>query len=81
MELRRAIGGIFGFGPEQVFVGNGADEVLGFCMLSFFKSGMKICFPDITYDFYRTYAKTYRLDFKQFPLKEDFTVNVEDCNH
>ena len=30
MELRRAIGGIFGFGPEQVFVGNGADEVLGF---------------------------------------------------
>ena len=78
MELRKAIGDEYGFGPEQVFVGNGADEVLGFCMMSFFKPGMKVCFPDITYDFYRTYATTYRLNFVQFPLKEDFSVDVED---
>ena len=78
MELRVAIGEEFGFGPEQIFVGNGADEVLGFCMMSFFKPGMKICFPDITYDFYRTYATTYRLNFIQFPLMEDLSVNVED---
>ncbi len=78
MELREAIGKIYGFGADQVFVGNGADEVLGFCMLSFFRPGMKVCFPDITYDFYRTYAKTYQLDYEQFPLKDDFTINVED---
>lgn len=77
-ELRKAIGETFGFGVDQVFVGNGADEVLGFCMLAFFKPGMKVCFPDITYDFYRTYAKTYRLDFEQFPINEDMTINVED---
>ena len=77
-ELRRAIGAAFGFGYDQVFVGNGADEVLGFCMLAFFKPGMKVCFPDITYDFYRTYAKTYRLDYEQFPIREDMTVDVED---
>lgn len=78
MELREAIGKTYGFGADQVFVGNGADEVLGFCMLSFFRPGMKVCFPDITYDFYRTYAKTYQLDYEQFPLKDDFTINVED---
>ncbi len=78
MELRKSIGEVYGFGPDQVFVGNGADEVLGFCMLSFFKPGMKVCFPDITYDFYRTYAKTYQLDYEQFPLREDLTVDVED---
>lgn len=78
MELRTAIGKEYGFGPEQVFVGNGADEVLGICMLSFFKPGMKVCFPDITYDFYRTYAKTYQLDYEQIPLQDDFTINVSD---
>ncbi len=78
MELRKAIGDEYGFPKEQVFVGNGADEVLGFCMMSFFKPGMKVCFPDITYDFYRTYATTYRLDFHQFPLTDDLSVNVED---
>lgn len=78
MELREAIGKIYDFPAEQVFVGNGADEVLGFCMLSFFRRGMKICFPDITYDFYRTYAKTYHLDYKQFPLNKDFSICVED---
>lgn len=81
LKLRQAIGKAYGFGANQVFVGNGADEVLGFCMMSFFRKGMKICFPDITYDFYRTYAKTYQLDYQQFPLNEDFTINVEDYIH
>lgn len=78
MQLREAIGRTYEFGAGQVFVGNGADEVLGFCMMSFFKPGMKVCFPDITYDFYRTYAKTYQLDYEQIPLQEDLTICVED---
>ena len=78
MELRAAIGEVYGFGADQVFVGNGADEVLGFCMMSFFREGMKVCFPDITYDFYRTYAKTYHLDYEQIPLKDDLSIDVED---
>ncbi|MGN0505671.1 MAG: histidinol-phosphate transaminase [Lachnospiraceae bacterium] len=78
MQLREAIGKVYGFPADQVFVGNGGDEVLGFCMMSFFKPGMKVCFPDITYDFYRTYAKTYRLDYEQIPVQEDLTICVED---
>ncbi|RDU25058.1 histidinol-phosphate transaminase [Anaerosacchariphilus polymeriproducens] len=78
MVLREAIAKVYKVNTDQVFVGNGADEVLGFLFLSFFKPGMKVCFPDITYDFYRTYAKTYRLDMLQIPLKEDFTIDVDD---
>lgn len=37
-----------------------------------------MCFPDLTYDFYRTYAKTNRIDFQQFPVNDDFTINVDD---
>ncbi len=77
-KLRQAIGEVYGFDEKNVFVGNGADEVLAFCMMSFFRKGMKIAFPDITYDFYRTYATTYNLDFTQFPLNDDFTINVDD---
>lgn len=78
VSLRKAIGDTFGFPVDQVFVGNGADEVLGFCFMSFFSDRMKMCFPDLTYDFYRTYAKTNRIDFEQFPVNDDFTINVED---
>ncbi|MET1249959.1 histidinol-phosphate transaminase [Sporolactobacillus sp. STCC-11] len=77
-QLRKAIGDVYGVNADRVFVGNGADEVLGFCFMSFFSPRMKLCFPDITYDFYRTYAKTNRIDFEQIPLDADFHVNVED---
>lgn len=77
-ELRKAIGDIYGFDKEQVFVGNGADEVLGFAFMSFFSPRMKVCMPDITYDFYRTYLKTNRVNYKQIPLKEDFTIDIND---
>lgn len=77
-KLREAIAETYNVSYEQVFVGNGADEVLGFCFMSFFSNRMKMCFPDVTYDFYRTYAKTNRIDFKQIPLNDDFTINVED---
>lgn len=81
MSLRQAIAETYDVGVDQVFVGNGADEVLGFCFMSFFSDRMKLCAPDITYDFYRTYAKTNRIDYKQFPVKEDFTIDVEDYIH
>ncbi len=78
LKLREAIAEVCGVVPEQVFVGNGADEVLGFCFMSFFSPRMKLCFPDITYDFYRTYAKTNRIDFERIPLDENFDIKVED---
>lgn len=76
-KLRKAIGDRFNVSAEQVFVGNGADEVLSFCLMTFFRPGMKICFPDITYDFYRVYSKAYRLDYEQIPLRDDFSLDIE----
>lgn len=76
-QLRKAIGDHYGFSPEQVFVGNGADEVIGFIMMSFFREGFNIASTDVTYDFYRTYAKTFHLNYIQIPLKEDFSVDVD----
>ena len=64
--------------PEQVFIGNGSDEVLGFCFLAFFDEERKACFPDITYGFYKVYSKSFGIDAIQIPLKDDFTIDVND---
>lgn len=77
-SIREAIGKVYGINLDQVFVGNGSDEVLAFIFLSFFNEESKICFPDITYYFYRVYAKTYGLNMLEIPLKEDFTIDIND---
>lgn len=77
-EFRKAVAEVYGVTEEEVFVGNGADEILSFCLMSFFRPGMKIFFPDVTYGFYHTYAKTYRLDMVEVPVKEDFSIDIEE---
>lgn len=77
-EFRQAVADVYGITEEEVFVGNGADEVLSFVLMSFFRRGMKIYFPDITYGFYRTYAKAYGLDMEEIPVKEDFSIDIND---
>lgn len=77
MNLRTAIAEQYDVDPMQVFVGNGADEVLGFIFMSFFSPRLKLCCPDITYEFYWTYAKTYRVDLKQILVREDFSIDIE----
>lgn len=76
-DLRKAIGKVYGFPPEMIYAGNGADECLSFIMMSFFREGFEIASTDITYDFYRTYAKTFHLKYKTIPLKADFSVDVD----
>ena len=77
-DFRRAVAEVYGVTEDEVFVGNGADEVLSFVLMSFFRRGMKIYIPDITYGFYRTYAKTYGLDMEEIPVKDDFSIDIDD---
>lgn len=64
--------------PEQVIVGNGSDEVLAFCFLAFFDDERKACFPDITYYFYKGFTKSFNIHAIEVPLKEDFTIDIDD---
>ena len=75
--LQEAIAEYHGLAPEQVFCGNGSDEVLGLCFYAFFTPGKKVVFPDITYSFYPVYTKLFGLDWEEIPLNEDFTLPVE----
>ena len=76
-ELRETIASYHGLSPEQIFVGNGSDEVLAMCFYAFFTPGKAVVFPDITYSFYPVYARLFGLDYREIPLDENFGVPVE----
>lgn len=76
-ELRQAIADFHGLRPEQVFPGNGSDEILAFSFQAFFDPDKPILFPDITYSFYEVYVRYFGLMAEQIPLHEDFSLPVE----
>ena len=76
-DLRRALAERLGVGLDQIFVGNGSDEVLAFAFQAFFDQGSEIVFPDVTYSFYPVYAGMFGINYRTMPLKEDFTVDVD----
>jgi len=63
---------------NQIFVGVGSDEVLGFCFLTYFNSGKPILFPDITYSFYKVWANLYDVPYKCPALDADFKMVSSD---
>ena len=76
--LRETIAAQFKLTPEQVFVGNGSDEVLAHAFYSFFQRPEPLLFPDITYSFYPVYCDFYGIEHQCPPLREDFSIAVED---
>lgn len=76
--LKQAIAHYYGVERNQVFVGNGSDEVLAHAFMSFFKHDKPILFPDISYSFYKVYAGLYQVDYKTIALNAQFQINVED---
>ena len=64
--------------PENVITGNGSDEILAFAFRAFCGEGKPLAYADITYGFYKSQVALFDLDAKIIPLREDFTLNVDD---
>lgn len=75
--LRAEIAVHFGLKSEQVFVGNGSDEVLAFAFPAFFGSGEPILFPDITYSFYPVYSEMFKVPYELVAVDDDFIIPVD----
>ena len=73
-SLREVLAETYGLNTDQIFVGNGSDEVLALCFQAFFDPERTILFPDITYSFYTVYADLYGLKYRQIPLDQHFAV-------
>ncbi|MFZ0105563.1 MAG: histidinol-phosphate transaminase [Thiobacillus sp.] len=77
-RLRAGIAAYHGVTPDQVFVGNGSDEVLAHAFMALLKHGQPILFPDITYSFYPVYCGLYEIAYRTIPLTESFEIRVDD---
>ena len=77
-ELREALAVHHGMKPEQVFVGNGSDEVLAHAFVALLKQPKPLLFPDVTYSFYPVWAQLFGLACEAVPLDGGMRVRVED---
>jgi len=64
--------------PEQVFLGNGSDEVLAHIFHGLFQHGKPVLFPDVTYSFYPVYCGLYKIEGRAVPLNDSFEINPDD---
>jgi histidinol-phosphate aminotransferase len=76
--LKQAIAKLHGLNPNQVFLGNGSDEVLAHVFAGLLKQARPVHFPDITYSFYPVYCKLLGIEYQTVPLGEHFEIQVSD---
>jgi len=76
--LREAIAQNFGVGEDNVFCGNGSDEVLALAYQAFFSGRENVLTPDVSYGFYPVWSLMYDVGVKITPLRDDFTIDVDD---
>jgi histidinol-phosphate aminotransferase len=77
-ELREVLAAHHGVTPEQVFVGNGSDEVLAHTFVALLKQPKALLFPDVTYSFYPVWAQLFGLACETVPLDGGMRIRVED---
>jgi histidinol-phosphate aminotransferase len=78
LALREALAIYHGVSAEQVFVGNGSDEVLAHTFAALFRHDRPLRFPDITYSFYPVYCGLFGVEHEIVPLDEEMRIGVSD---
>ncbi|SEM22429.1 histidinol-phosphate transaminase [Halomonas daqiaonensis] len=75
--LREALAAELGVTTEQVFVGNGSDEVLALAFQAFFRQGKPLEMPTISYSFYPVYCRLYEVERLAHPLDPQWRVDLD----
>ena len=78
LALRQAIAKRESLAPEQVFVGNGSDEVLAHAFQSLLKQERPVLFPDLTYSFYPVYCGLYQIAHRTVALDDALAIRPGD---
>lgn len=69
-----AIAAYYGVTEREVLLGNGSDELLAFCFQAFCDADTPACYADITYGFYKVFARIYGVPSIVVPLDETLTL-------
>ena len=76
-SLKQKLADLYGLKPDNIFLGNGSDEILSFAFMAFADS-KGVAYPDISYGFYSVYAALYGAGAQEIPLTQNYSVNYQD---
>lgn len=76
-QLRKTLADYHNLKAEQVFAGNGSDEILALAFMAFFQSKAPLQFPEISYSFYPVYCNLLGITADKIPLNADFTLALD----
>ena len=76
LDLRRALADNLEVLEDQLIVTNGSDEILNFAFMAFCDDHIPAVFPDVTYGFYPVFAQINQLPYREIPLKDDLTIDI-----
>lgn len=74
VELRRAIAELHGCAIENVFAGNGSDEILALCTRAYVEPDGVIAWYDPSYSLYPVLAAIADARTQTIPLRDDFQL-------
>ena len=77
-KLCEKLSEVLGVDANCVLPTNGSDEILNFAFMAFCDEEHPVVFPNITYGFYPVFAELNGIPYEEIPLRENFTINVED---
>ncbi|MGC8972402.1 MAG: threonine-phosphate decarboxylase CobD [bacterium] len=73
-ELRKEIANYVNINPENIFVGNGAIEIISLCIQSLKKN---VTIPIPTFSEYARICRINNLNVEYFPIGEDLRLNID----
>lgn len=76
--LKHALADYYNVDIKNVFLGNGSDDVIAIAFQALFNSDLPIAYPDLTYSFYPVWCSLFNIPYKNYPVGDDFRINVED---
>lgn len=77
-ELVSSLAEFYGVGNENIFVGNGSDDVIAMCFMAFFNSKKPILFPDITYSFYPVWSRLFKVPYTTKSVDKNLRIYAKD---
>src|SRR6202041_1977414 len=80
-RLREALADYHKVAPQQVFVGNGSDEVLAHAFAALLQQPRPVLFPDVTYSFYPVWCRLLGIEHELVPLDAAMRVQIDGYLH
>lgn len=77
-DLTAAVAELYNVGSGNVLMTNGSDEVLNFAFMAFCDDEKGMAFPAVSYGFYPVFAQLNRIPYREIPLRDDFSIDVDD---